>query len=334
MTLEENSKNCNNKTSKSKDEFKVLGISDSKILDIIMRHSMDTIYFKDCNSRFIANSQAHAAQFGIENSSELIGKTDFDFFPEEFAKEALLDEQRVMETGIPILGKEEKCINPEGEYVWFSVNKYPIFNDQGEIVGTWGTSRNITALKQTQEELAKANDKLEAANLKLKKLSETDGLTELYNQRKFHEVLEETIATYKRMAELGIDAAFCVILMDIDSFKQINDEYGHPMGDRAIQHVADIIKTCKRESDICFRYGGDEFAIILPNTQIEEALKIGELFCRKIQESSMVYEGGKIKLTISVGVEAFHLGDTVYELLTRADKKLYVSKKNGKNQVN
>lgn len=334
MTLKVNEKNYNTDSKESIDQLKLIDISDSKILDIIMRHSLDTIYFKDRNSKFLANSQAHANQFGYANSKELVGMSDFDFFPEEFARRALLDEQRIMETGIPIVGKEEKWDTPEGKSIWFSAYKYPIFNEQGEIIGTWGTSRDITALKQTQEELAKTNDQLETANLKLKKLSEMDGLTELYNQRKFQEVLEETINTYKRIEDLGAEAGFCVMLMDIDGFKRINDQFGHPMGDKAIRHLADIIRTNKRENDICFRYGGDEFAVILPNTQLNQALSVGELFRRKIEESSLDFEGGKIQLTISVGVEAYHLGDSVYELLTRTDKKLYVSKKKGKNQVN
>ncbi len=336
MTLKVNANdyNSNGNSKESKDELKVIDISDSMILDIIMRHSLDTIYFKDRNSRFFANSQAHANQFGFTSSKDLVGMSDFDFFPEEFARKAFLDEQRIMETGIPIVGKEEKWVTPEGKCVWFSAYKYPIFNQQGEIIGTWGTSRDITALKLTQEELAKTNDQLEAVNLKLKKLSEMDGLTELYNQRKFHEVLEETIDTYKRIEDLGAEADFCVMLMDIDGFKHINDQYGHPMGDKAIRHLADIIQTNKRENDICFRYGGDEFAVILPNTKLEEALPIGELFRSKIEESSLDFEGGRIQLTISVGVEAYHLEDSVYELLTRVDKKLYVSKKKGKNQVN
>lgn len=334
MTLKENANNNNSNSKESKDELIVIDISDSMILDIIMKHSQDTIYFKDRNSRFFANSQAHANQFGFTNSKELVGMSDFDFFPEEFARRAWLDEQRILETGIPIVGKEEKWVTPEGKCIWFSAYKYPIFNEQGEIIGTWGTSRDITALKLTQEELAKINDQLEAANLKLKRLSEMDGLTELYNQRKFHEVLEETIDTYKRIADLGSDADFCVMLMDIDGFKRINDQYGHPMGDKAIRHLAEIIQTNKRESDICFRYGGDEFAVILPNTKLKDALPIGELFRSKIEKSSLDFEGGKIQLTISVGVEAYHLEDSVYELLTRTDKKLYVSKKKGKNQVN
>ncbi len=97
-------------------------ISDSMILDIIMTHSQDTIYFKDKDSRYIANSTAHVIQVGLKSANEMRGKCDFDFFPEEFAKIAYQDELNIMETGIPILGKQEKLTWSDGSCVWFSAS--------------------------------------------------------------------------------------------------------------------------------------------------------------------------------------------------------------------
>ena len=107
-------------------------ISDSKILDIIMNNSQDTIYFKDKDSKFIANSKAHAMQVNCENLKDMVGKSDFDFFPEEFAMQTYLDEKKIMETGIPILGKQEKLQLLDGNYIWVLASKYPI---------TFGTRR-------------------------------------------------------------------------------------------------------------------------------------------------------------------------------------------------
>lgn len=309
-------------------------ISESMILEIIMTNSQDTIYFKDRNSRFIANSKAHASQFGFENPKEMIGLSDFDLFAEEFAVEAYADEKRIMESGVPILGKTEKCVSNDGTVAWFSASKYPIMDENNEVIGTWGISRNITALKSTQEELTQLNTKLEETNQKLKELSDIDGLSKLFNQRKFHEVLEETVCIHKRKRELGVEDRFCVVLMDIDSFKNINDQYGHPIGDQAIRFVADILSRNKRESDICFRFGGDEFAMILQDTSREDGVHIAERLRRLVEDS--IFKTGKkeIHMTISVGVAQYSGEESARRLLSLVDKKLYISKNNGKNQVN
>jgi len=309
-------------------------ISDSMILDIIMRNSQDTIYFKDRDSKFIANSRAHADQFHLENPKEMLGKSDFDFFPTEFAMLAYLDEKKIMETGIPILGKQEKLIKENGECVWFSASKYPIYGNNGEIIGTWGTSRDITALKQAQEELRQLNEKLENNNVELQKLSDLDGLSDLYNQRKFYEILEKTIEIYKQKQKSERKESFCILMIDIDEFKKINDSFGHPAGDRAIRFIADIIRNNKRQDDVCFRCGGDEFAMILLETGIKSARYAAERLRKIIEGSSFFYHNNEIRLTISAGVKEFEMEDTTYAILDKVDKSLYISKNNGKNQVN
>lgn len=309
-------------------------ITDSMILDIIMKNSQDTIYFKDRNSKFIANSHAHLAQVGCATTEEMIGKSDFDYFPEVFAMQAFLDEKKIMETGIPIISKEEKLILQTGETVWFSASKYPIYDEKGSIIGTWGTSRDITELKRTQEELRQLNLKLESNNQELQKLSDLDGLSELYNQRKFYEILEQTIEVCQKKKAMGHGCTFSVIMMDIDKFKEINDTYGHPAGDTAIRYIAGIIRNNKRTDDFCFRCGGDEFAMILMDTGIESAKFVAERLRRMIEESPLFYHHQQIPLTISAGVKEFHLDDTTYKILEQVDQTLYASKKNGRNQVN
>lgn len=308
-------------------------ITDSMILDIIMKNSQDTTYFKDRNSRFIANSYAHLVQVGCATTAEMIGKSDFDYFPENFAMQAFLDEKKIMETGIPILGKEEKLVLPSGQTFWFSASKYPIYDEKGCIIGTWGTSRDITELKQAQEELRQLNLKLENSNQQLQILSDLDGLSELYNQRKFYEILEQTIEYCRRKADIGDSSTFSVIMMDIDKFKEINDTYGHPAGDTAIRYIAGIIRNHKRAEDFCFRCGGDEFAMILLDTGIDSAKFVAERLRRMIEENPLIYHHEQIPLTISAGVKEFQFQDSISKILEQVDQTLYVSKKNGRNQV-
>jgi diguanylate cyclase (GGDEF)-like protein/PAS domain S-box-containing protein len=306
---------------------------DSQILEIIMNSSQDTIYFKDKESKFIANSKAHALQFGYNNPKDIIGKSDFDFFPKEFAQATFQDEKKIIETGIPILGKTEMCVTPEGNPTWYSVSKYPIFDDNRNIIGIWGSSRNITQLKLAEQELARLNKELEITNLKLRKLSDLDGLSELYNQRRFHEVLKETLYSYQSKRVHSKDATFCVMLIDIDCFKMINDTYGHPTGDTAIKYIADLIQKNVREKDICFRCGGDEFAVILFDTNLEAGMNMAKRLREIIGTSRFVHENEAITITVSLGIDNYQDEDSINKLLSKIDKKLYHSKQQGKNQV-
>ncbi|ROR26432.1 PAS domain S-box-containing protein/diguanylate cyclase (GGDEF)-like protein [Mobilisporobacter senegalensis] len=305
---------------------------DALLLDIIMNGSDDTIYFKDKNLKFILNSKAHAIQFGFENPKELVGKSDFDFFPEEFAIESFKDEQRIMKTGKPLIGKLEKWIRKDGEIVWFHASKYPLYDESGEIMGIWGTSRDITSLKFAQDELARLNKELEKANLKLQKKSYVDGLSELFNQRCFYEVLEETINIYSNKHDT--DNTFCIMLIDIDYFKLINDSFGHLIGDKAIKFIADIIHENTRSSDSCFRWGGDEFAIILLDTDLEEGKNMADRLCQKIEASNFKVNDVDFKITVSIGVSCHSDEKDLSNLLRKADERLYISKHQGRNQVN
>lgn len=307
-------------------------LSDSQILNIIMNNSQDNIYFKDTNSRFIANSKAHAMQFGLSHPMEMRGKTDYDFFSMEFAEEAVADEKMIMETGIPIIGKVEKWDIPDNEGVWFSASKYPLYNEEGEVIGTWGTSRDITALKLAQDELARVNKELEKANERLKRTSDMDGLSGLYNQRCFYERLEKAIAAQKD--KNNKQGYFSVMLIDIDCFKKINDTYGHTTGDKTIKFVADLIRKNTRALDMCFRCGGDEFGVILYDTGLEQAVCLAERLRKIIEKSSFTFNDKTVHLTVSIGVASYEMNQSLNSILIKVDSKLYASKKQGKNQVN
>lgn len=306
---------------------------DALLLNIIMNNSEEMIYFKDKDSKYILNSKSNAVLFGFDNPKDLTGKSDFDFFPEDFAMEALEDEQRIMKTKKSILGKIEKWVKSDGETVWFHTSKYPFYDGKGAIIGVWGTSRDITSLKLVQDELAKLNKKLEKANLELQKKSNVDGLSELYNQRRFYEVLEDTINIYSKEQMRNSSKTFCVMLLDIDYFKQINDNFGHLTGDAAIKFVADMIYENTRSNDFCFRWGGDEFAIILFDTDLESGKVLAKRLCDRIGMSSFKVDDAELSITVSIGVSCYSEEKNLTDLLRKADERLYTSKDQGRNQV-
>lgn len=164
---------------------------------------------------------------------------------------------------------------------------------------------------------------------KIDLMATTDGLTGVYNHRHFQERLNEILERGKRYGEI-----FSLILLDIDFFKKVNDTYGHPIGDLVLKKVSQKIKSSTRKIDIVARYGGEEFAIILPQSNKESAYKFAERLRKEISEMTIVFESGKLNVTVSMGVADFPSdGKDKVELIDKADKCLYEAKKQGRNRV-
>jgi len=145
-----------------------------------------------------------------------------------------------------------------------------------------------------------------------------DHLTEVYNRRYFDEKIDEELRYRERYG-----GEFCLCLCDFDNFKKYNDLYGHVEGDRCLREVAQIMKVVIRKTDFVFRYGGDEFAIIMPNTSLKEAIKVIERMRKEIEEKMKNRE-----VTISAGISCYPLdGETRTEIIDKADRRLLKAKK-------
>ena len=153
----------------------------------------------------------------------------------------------------------------------------------------------------------------------------TDPLTQLYNRR-FHENALE------KLVHFGSNEShkFAVIALDLDNFKAINDTKGHACGDHALRHAAKLLKTCSRNHDVVSRVGGEEFELLVPVHDSEQAFTIAERIRQKLADTP---PEGLDKLTASIGVAVFSEGDSIEGLRERADKGVYKSKKAGKNCV-
>lgn len=163
------------------------------------------------------------------------------------------------------------------------------------------------------------------ANLKLKEIAITDGLTQLYNHKHSYYKLEEEITRATRYGN-----KLSVIMFDIDHFKAINDTYGHQIGDKTLVSVSQTLKKNLREIDHAGRYGGEEFIVILPQTGLDNAYITAERIRRAIESTR--FENGKIKITISGGVVEFK-EETALILIGRSDELLYKAKQKGRNRI-
>jgi diguanylate cyclase (GGDEF)-like protein len=162
------------------------------------------------------------------------------------------------------------------------------------------------------------------------KLSTTDPLTGIYNRRFINEFLMKEIERSKRL-----DKNFALVICDIDNFKEINDTYGHISGDVALQALTELITGTVRHLDVVGRYGGDEFMMILPETDKERASQVIERIRHKIEKDDIPIPNGlRVKITVSFGVAVFPEDGYFSDyLLVTADERLYKAKSLGKNRV-
>ncbi len=167
-------------------------------------------------------------------------------------------------------------------------------------------------------------------NAQLYELATKDGLTKLYIHRHFYLLLESEIKRVQRYHHV-----LSLLMMDIDSFKHVNDTYGHLVGDMVLKEIASTIQKTIRHVDIPARYGGEEFTVILPETALVNAVTIGERLRKRISEIEIkVDENTIIRPTVSIGIAEFpNAADNIKDLIDFADKALYVSKENGKNCI-
>ncbi len=204
----------------------------------------------------------------------------------------------------------------DGEWLHFTASA--IYNDEGEIIGAIETFENISARKQAEFELLERSTRY-------KELSITDALTGLHNSRQFHSQLETACRD---------SHPFAVCFFDLDDFKSLNDTHGHLVGDKVLEKFGELVRSSLRALDSGYRYGGEEFVLILPSTTLEDAVIVAERIRKSLEDYSFTLDcGNGLQVCTSIGVTSFKHGDNSHSLMKRVDTALYQAKDQGKNRL-
>jgi diguanylate cyclase (GGDEF)-like protein/PAS domain S-box-containing protein len=294
-----------------------------ELLDCIINNIDAYLYLKDNNNCFLyANPKTQ--DLLQQPLTSLIGKTGSEFLPEEIAETFVASDLQVLNTG------EKSCQEviytlPDGSTRSFWSTKIPMKDASGEVTRIINLSTDITELVNLRSRLQEQLRSESRLRKEKEKMAFTDPLTGIYNRLKLNEALEYEVSRAQRY-QLDL----CVILIDIDLFKEVNDRHGHLVGDSVLVEFAKILQQNVRKPDIVGRWGGEEFIVICPETNLNGALTLAQNLKSCIEEHRFDIVKQK---TASLGVAGFRNKDSVERLLSRADEALYLAKQKGRNRV-
>ena len=281
----------------------------------LLNATTDSAILIDRKGRILAINEPAAKRLA-EFNPDSMHKNLLDILPIALAQNRKARIEQVLETGDPLQFED----NYSGTH--FLNFLYPVFDRQGKILNLAYFSRDITAQRLVEQELKQSEKRY-------KILSITDDLTKLFNSRHFYVTLQlemERANRYHRPLSL--------LMIDIDDFKNFNDTYGHLAGDKVLAKTGEVIQNALREADTGYRYGGEEFAIILPETVGPGAVEVAERIRKELAAMPLSLETKNSRhVTASMGVSELQAEDKLSEFIRRADKNLYAAKKEGKNRV-
>ena len=269
----------------------------------------DLIFYKDKHFRYIGCNTAFLNFVG-KKAEDLIGKDDFEIFDHDLACLFRKHDKLMLAEG-SVRSNEEWVVYPNNNKVYLLTKKIPFVYDDIN-TGILGISRDITSL--------------EKANQQLKQQTLLDELTQIKNRKAYNLKIKSLLAVFERY-----QTPFSIISIDIDDFKNINDNFGHDVGDTVLRSFGALIEKNIRETDHLFRIGGEEFAILSESKTKVDAIQLAEKLRKIVAFNTILTD---INITISLGICEVTTGDGPNSIAKRVDNLLYEAKSHGKNKVN
>ncbi len=314
-------------------------ITETRLL-AMMDASGDSFWELDTQRRYVYVSGNMQRSLGY-SQEEIIGKSVMDFMTPSYKAEIIrlaIERGTVSDiyTNAHPIRHEGEFLCKDGTTLWAESVSVPVFDDNGVHIGYFGITRDTTQRKLAEQSLQAANAQLEAQvgqiqalHAKLQEQAIRDDLTGAYNRRHFAAVAENEISRARRQQN-----AVSLVMLDLDHFKRINDSFGHFAGDEALRATSTALAENRRAEDLVCRWGGEEFAVLLPGTGHDTACALAEAWRVKLASTTMLARGTPVQLTASLGVATFPLeADSLLALMQLADARLYQAKARGRNCV-
>jgi diguanylate cyclase (GGDEF)-like protein/PAS domain S-box-containing protein len=282
-------------------------------LESILQDSTDIIFTVDTDGYILKFNKGAELHFGY-SQTDIVGKPLVQLFVNESDERKIIG--NVLLNGKTV-NEETPMKTKVGEVILLNLSMSEMKNERGEIIGLVITAKDVTEMKKLEQELRRKNELLG-------KLAITDTLTDLFNVRHFYEEIKREMRRLRRNA----DRKLSLLMIDIDHFKELNDTEGHQVGDQVLRALSQVITVCVRKDvDSAYRYGGDEFVVLLPDTDKQQGRNVAD----RIQKQFGAFKFGNTSL--SIGITEARQDEDEKKLVKRADEAMYQSKRLGRNRI-
>jgi len=303
-------------------------LKSEKYFKEITENSSDILVIADKNG-CIKYCSRSIERFTGYKPEDLIGKNAFDYLHPEEVKRASDDlSKAIVSKDSLLIPHSYRIIHKNGSEIYLDGLGRNLLNNP-DIAGVVMNVRDVTDKIKAEAQKKAALEALQKSEQRYQELSIIDELTQLYNSRHFYDQLKKEIDRSNRY-----EHPLSLLLLDLDRFKNFNDAYGHLEGDNVLKRLGQAIKRCMRETDSAYRYGGEEFTIILPMTTSEEGMITAQRIQMELQKEAFEPVSGQIiYMTVSIGLSQYRPQEDIKAFVHRVDQLMYQAKKNGRNRI-